>query len=86
MTMRSPMVDTERNTPIVKTFDPAKRYRFTWPGQKPRVVTGEEMTALAAGADVSMLAIEEATSDTAAIDTLDSPVPEAFTGRGDSFR
>ena len=40
-------------------LDPEKRYRFTWPGQPPKVVTGAELAPIVAGADASMLAIEE---------------------------
>jgi len=59
MTMRNPLIDAERNTPIAKTFDPAKRYRYTWPGQSAREVDGAELTAVCAGANVDLLAIEE---------------------------
>ena len=60
MTMRNPtaLVDAE-NTPIVPTYDPAKRYRFTWPGQPARTVNGDELAALLKGANPTMLAIEE---------------------------
>ena len=40
-------------------FDPKKRYRYTWPGQPPRVVAGDELAALVKGADPSMLDIVE---------------------------
>ena len=62
MTMRNPnhLIDAERNLPIAETFDPAKRYRYTWPGQAPKIVTGKELTELTRGADVSKLEISEA--------------------------
>ena len=64
MTMRAPLIDAEQSTAIVPTFDPSKRYRYTWPGQPPMTVTGEEMTAICRGADSSKLEIEEVASST----------------------
>ncbi len=58
MTMRHPL-DGELTT-IKPTFDPDKSYRFTWPGQPPRVVSGAELAAIVRGADHTMLEIEEA--------------------------
>lgn len=71
MTMRNPLIDAEFHLPIAQTFDPAKRYRYTWPGQPAKVVTGEELTALCKGADASMLSIEEV-GETAAHSTFNS--------------
>lgn len=61
MTMRAPkpLIDAEVNLPTKQIYDAGKRYRFTWPGQPPRVVAGDELTAICAGADVAMLGIEE---------------------------
>lgn len=61
MTMRNPLIDRERTTPVAETFDPAKRYRYTWPGQPQKVISGSELNELLKGADPSQLAIEEAT-------------------------
>lgn len=41
------------------TLNPKKRYEFTWPGQKPKTVTGEELAAILKGADHTMLDIKE---------------------------
>lgn len=56
MTMRSPTGDF-----IAKglTFGAAKRYRYTWPGQREAIVGGEEMAALVAGSDPQQLDIHE---------------------------
>ena len=43
------------------TFDPEKRYEYTWPGCKPQIVGGAALTHLVKGADPSMLAIREVT-------------------------
>jgi hypothetical protein len=51
------MIDTENEKRA--TFDSAKKYRYTWPGQSSRVIGGEALTDLCKGADPSMLAIEE---------------------------
>jgi len=59
MTMRNPLIDAERHAPVAETYDPAKHYRYTWPGQAPRVVTGRELAEIVAGADASLLAIQE---------------------------
>lgn len=64
MTMRNPLIDVERNTPIAKTFDPSKRYRYTWPGCSAKTVGGAELTALVAGANVDILGIEEVEAPT----------------------
>ncbi len=60
MTMRNPLIDAEKNLPIAETFDPAKRYRYTWPGQPMKIVTGKELNELTRGADLSQLDIAEA--------------------------
>ncbi len=60
MTMRNPLIDAERNLPIAKTFDPAKNYRFTWPGRARETVDGAKLTEICAGANVDLLDIEEA--------------------------
>ncbi len=41
------------------TFDPAKRYRYTWPGQSPSEVMGDALTRLCRGADHNALNIVE---------------------------
>jgi hypothetical protein len=53
------MIDGEVSLGGSMTFDPAKRYRYTWPGQKPQIATGLALTAICKGADPAMLAIEE---------------------------
>lgn len=54
---------TSANDPVeVKPIlDPAKMYRFTWPGQPQRVISGAELAAICKGANADMLAIEEVT-------------------------
>ena len=74
MTMRNPLIDAEINIAIPETFDPAKKFRFTWPGQPPRVIGGKELSEICRGADVSKLAIEP---------VEDAPV---FTSTRPSFR
>ncbi len=64
--MRNP-IDGESRP--FRTFDPAKRYRYTWPGQTPRVVSGEELAAICRGANHEMLDISESTSAPAAAET-----------------
>ncbi len=59
MTMRMPLIDAENPLQVARTFDPAKRYRYTWPGQPARDVSGEELATLCKGADPDKLAIEE---------------------------
>ncbi len=44
---------------VAPKLDPEKQYRYTWPGQKPQVVSGAALIQLCKGADPSMLAIEE---------------------------
>ena len=58
MTMRNPQGE---GLDQIKTLslDPRKRYRYTWPGQKSAVVSGEELEAICKGADASMLDIHE---------------------------
>lgn len=57
MTMRNPL---DREVQAIRpTFDPAKSYRYTWPGQPPKVVAGDELAAICKGANHEMLAIEE---------------------------
>jgi hypothetical protein len=51
-----PMMAPKRDVP---SYDPAKRFRFTWPGQPPRIVSGDELSAICHGADAAMLSIEE---------------------------
>lgn len=41
------------------TFDPAKKYRYTWPGGSPQTVTADEMAAIAESSDPRLLGIEE---------------------------
>jgi hypothetical protein len=56
MTMRNPL---NGETEMVRTdLDPEGSFRFTWPGQPPRVVGGRELRQILAGADESMLNIE----------------------------
>ncbi len=58
MTMRNPIDgELQLQTP---SFDPKKRYRYTWPGQPPKMTSGAELTELCKGADASLLSIEEA--------------------------
>ncbi len=64
MTMRNPL-DGEMMV-VRPVFDPLKRYRFTWPGQSPKVVSGEEMASLCKGADPAMLDIQEDAAPVAA--------------------
>lgn len=60
MTMRNPL---DREIEVARPkFDPAKNYRYTWPGQPPKMVSGEELAAICKGADPSQLAIEEVTA------------------------
>jgi hypothetical protein len=40
-------------------YDPAKKYRYTWPGCEPRVVDGAEMSRVASYSMVEMLNVEE---------------------------
>lgn len=44
------------------TIDLNGRYRYTWPGQAPRVVSGAELATICAGANPAMLAIEDVTA------------------------
>jgi len=55
------------------TYDPSKRYEFTWPGCLPSVVGGEALNHLVRGADYSKLNIRElgARSDPFSIEELD---------------
>lgn len=82
MTLRSPakLIDAEPLS-VVKTFDPAKRYRFTWPGQPSREVDGAELTELCKGADPAMLAIVETGAAPPAPVTTPASVPEVFSSR-----
>ncbi len=57
MTMKNPL-DGELQA-IKPKFDPAKMYRYTWPGQPPKMVSGQELADLCRGADHTTLAIEE---------------------------
>ncbi len=41
------------------TLDPAKHYRYTWPGQAPKVVSGAALSALIKGANPELLDIHE---------------------------
>lgn len=54
------MADYDTDKP---EFDDAKRYRYTWPGQAPRVVGGAAMRQIVKGADPALLAIEEAATE-----------------------
>lgn len=51
------------HSPPIPKLDPVKRYRYTWPGQPPRVVSGKELRQLCQGADAAMLEIEEVKVD-----------------------
>ena len=56
MTMRNPL---NGQVEVVSVeIDHDAQYRFTWPGQPPRVVAGSELAAICAGADASKLSIE----------------------------
>ena len=44
---------------VAPKFDPEKQYRYTWPGQPARIVSGAALIQLCKGADPSMLAIED---------------------------
>jgi len=41
------------------TIDPAKNYKYTWPGQPPKMVSGAELADICKGSDPSQLSIEE---------------------------
>lgn len=54
-------------------FDQDAQYRYTWPGQNPKVVSGKELQALCRGADPSMLAIEKIGTPPEPPETADLP-------------
>lgn len=56
MSMRSPAGDF-----IVKglTFEAHKKYRYTWPGQRPAVASAEEMAAIVESSDPQLLDIHD---------------------------
>lgn len=57
MTMRHP-IDREL-TPAKPTFDPVAQYRYTWPGDVERIVTGAQLRELCRGADPDLLQISK---------------------------
>ena len=82
MTMRNPL---DRELEMLKpAIDPKKMYRYTWPGQPPKVVAGDELANLLKGADHSMLDIQEAgDAPPAAIDGDRETTPDPHaTARG----
>jgi hypothetical protein len=70
MTMRNPLGGEQEM--IRPAFDAGKQYRYTWPGQPPKMVSGAELSDICKGADPSQLSIEEVVSSRFAI-----PVPES---------
>lgn len=63
MTMRNPLDGERHLAPVRLEIDPAKRYRYTWPGSPPVVVAGAELATILVGANPALLAIEEVTGD-----------------------
>ncbi len=61
--------------PATPKLDLNRRYRYTWPGQQPRVVSGAELATICQGADASMLSIEDITG-IADRPTDPTPVPD----------
>lgn len=76
MTMRSPRTGNDEIPVVRPTFKPDGQYRFTWPGQPPKMVSGAELAAICKGANHEMLQIEEVTDLMTAIASLDTGAPD----------